>query len=217
MKVYRSNCRRSTSRKSSPAARSAAKSCERSSKLRRGFRLIGAPSELGEKICQSNQGALDTNIEGFVAAPAATKGAISGLKSKRSAQRIPFLLIECMHRNLPGQHGQQLYGVRITRRDGRHSALRDKVQTHATASGARASAAHGRCPLTRARARRQRARGHRGPDQCRRSCLRYVTMIKNPRNCPPKLPASECEGAREWAGVSILRDGVRDRTRPDRG
>ena len=33
--------------------------------------MIGAPSDLGKKICQSNQGALDTNIEGFVAATAA--------------------------------------------------------------------------------------------------------------------------------------------------
>ena len=71
MKVYRSNCRRSTSRKSSPAARSAAKSCERPSKLRSDFPLIGASSELGKKNCQSNQGALVTMGDAFVEPTAA--------------------------------------------------------------------------------------------------------------------------------------------------
>ena len=33
--------------------------------------MIGAPSELGKKICQSNQGALVTNIEAFVEPTAA--------------------------------------------------------------------------------------------------------------------------------------------------
>ena len=38
--------------------------------MRGDFSLIGAPSELGKKICQSNQGALVTNRLGFVRASA---------------------------------------------------------------------------------------------------------------------------------------------------
>ena len=146
--------------------------------------------------------------------PAAPKKRKGNIYSKRPATALPsYRNVACKSLSLRTQaHERKMASDSALTVD--ELTFLARVQTHATARTARASAAHRHRPPACKSTGTQSARGQRRPEVCRRTCLRYVRLIKNARACSRKSPVRECEGALGWAGVSILAYGGAGRTRP---